>query len=133
MSYQSLCRVGIGPRLEHESSNRERDAYRMASESTRVIYAAIAANLAIAVTKFTAAAFTNSSAMISEGIHSLVDTGNGGLMLLGVRRSAKPADAKHPFGYGKELYFWTLPLSSLQSAAGFLLMKVCSTFFILPR
>ncbi len=90
----------------------------MASESTRVIYAAIAANLAIAVTKFTAAAFTNSSAMISEGIHSLVDTGNGGLMLLGVRRSAKPADAKHPFGYGKELYFWTLIVAIVIFAVG---------------
>ena len=63
----------------------------MAAESIRVIYAAIVANLAIAVTKFIAAGFTGSSAMLSEGIHSLVDTGNGGLMLLGVRRSGRPA------------------------------------------
>jgi cation diffusion facilitator family transporter len=77
-------------------------------ESTTAIVAAIIGNLLIAVTKFIAAAFTGSSAMLTEGIHSVVDTGNGALMLYGSYRSKKPADEKHPFGHGRELYFWTL-------------------------
>ena len=78
------------------------------SGSLKVIYAAIAANLGIAVSKFVVAGITGSAAMLAEGIHSAVDTGNELLLLIGERNSAKPPDAKHPFGYGKELYFWAL-------------------------
>lgn len=88
------------------------------ASSKVAIYSALVANLLIAVTKFIAAGVTGSSAMVSEGIHSVVDTTNEVLLLLGIHRSKKLPDKQRPFGYGKELYFWSFVVSILIFGVG---------------
>ena len=90
----------------------------MASGSKKVIYAALIGNGLIAISKFIGSVITGSSAMLSEGIHSMVDTGNQLLLLLGLKRAKKPADQYYPFGHGKEIYFWSFVVAIMIFAVG---------------
>ena len=90
----------------------------MASGSKKVIYAALIGNSLIAITKFIASFLTGRSAMLSEGIHSSVDTGNQLMLLLGLRQAKKPADERFPFGHGKEVYFWSFVVAIMIFGVG---------------
>jgi len=87
-------------------------------ESKKAVYAALLGNILVAVTKFVAALISGSSSMMSESVHSLVDTGNQALLLYGYRRSARAPDASHPLGYGRELYFWSFMVAVMLFTAG---------------
>ena len=89
-----------------------------ASTSKNVIFAALAGNLAIAITKLAAALFTGSAAMMSEAIHSAVDTGNQIILLIGLRRAARVASVSHPFGHGLQLYFYTFVVAEGDLSVG---------------
>jgi cation diffusion facilitator family transporter len=89
-----------------------------AGGSKTVVLIALGCNLGIAAAKFAAALWTHSSAMLSEAIHSLVDTANQGLLLFGIRRSKRPADDQHPFGYGREIYFWSFIVAMVLFSLG---------------
>jgi cation diffusion facilitator family transporter len=88
------------------------------SQSKGVVYAALFGNLLVALTKLAAALWSGSSAMLSEAVHSFVDTGNQGVLLYGIHRAALPPDERHPLGYGRELYFWSFTVALLMFTVG---------------
>jgi cation diffusion facilitator family transporter len=90
----------------------------LAGGSTKAVYAALIANFGIAVAKFGGAMYTGSSAMVAEGVHSVVDTSNQVLLLLGMKRAERPPSARHPFGYSREIYFWCFVVAVVLFTAG---------------
>ena len=103
---------------ELSDTGYSRKSHVASSASRNVVLVALAANLGIALAKFAAAAWTRSSAMLSEAIHSLIDTANQALLLHGLNRAERPADARHPFGYSRELYFWSFVVAILLFSMG---------------
>ena len=104
--------------MKRRRTGLARSEVQMQQESKKVAYAALAANCLIALMKFAAGMWTGSSAMLSEGIHSLVDSTNQVLLLYGIHRASRPADAAHPWGHGRELYFWSFIVALLIFALG---------------
>jgi cation diffusion facilitator family transporter len=101
------CWLGKSP-FRHLSTGKRRRKHVSSSSSKKVVYVAIAANLAIATSKYVAAFLTGSSAMMAEAFHTTVDTGNELLLVYGMKRSQRPPDELHPFGHGKAVYFYSL-------------------------
>ena len=109
-----------GPRSQPNFTERPVTENRsIASTAAKLsVYAALVSNIAIAGTKFVAATLTGSSAMLSEGVHSLVDSANELLLLYGMKRAARPPDTSHPLGHGRELYFWSFIVALMVLALG---------------
>src|SRR5713101_4994643 len=107
-----------GTMASHSTTQGGAQTPDSAASTNRVVYAALLGNILVTATKFGAAALTGSSAMLSESVHSLIDTGNEVLLLHGLRRAAKPPDEEHPFGHGREVYFWSFVVALLVFAVG---------------
>src|SRR5689334_14407207 len=110
--------MSASPKTELDREARAREAEWKSGGSHVAVYAAIVANVAVVITKAFVAWYTGSAAMLSEALHSLGDTGNEALLLIGLWRGGEPADSSHPFGYGLELYFWSFIVALLIFATG---------------
>jgi cation diffusion facilitator family transporter len=102
----------------HQPKTNDLNKHDIAESSVRVVYAALAGNVLVAVSKFAAAAVSGSTAMLTEAIHSSCDCANQLLLLVGVRRGKLPSDPSHQFGYGMEIYFWTFVVAVLVLCGG---------------